>query len=410
MHLRSLTCAVACTLAFTLSATALDWPQWRGPKRDDIQPETGLLKQWPEGGPKRAWMCENAGMGYAGFSVVGGKLFTLGARDAREQLLAFDAATGKELWAAPISDVLSNGWGDGPRGTPAVDGDRVYALSGMGALACVKVADGKVLWTHTMEELGGKRPGWGFTESPTVDGAQVLVTPGGSSGAVAALDKMTGKTLWQSKDFTDGAQYSSLVPATINKIPQYVQITMQSVVGIDAKNGSVVWKSEWPGRTAVIPTPIVRGDFVFVTAGYGVGCKLLQISPENSASEVYRNGNMENHHGGVVLVGDHLYGHSKQGWTCLDFETGEPKWVEKAKLEKGAIAYADGRLYLLGEKTGQVVLLEPSPAGWNEKGRFTLEPQTTIRNPKGAIWTHPVISNGRLYLRDQDHIYCYSVK
>jgi outer membrane protein assembly factor BamB len=400
------------TLALTLplTALALDWPQWRGPKRDDHQLETGLLKEWPAGGPKRVWMFENAGQGYAGFSVVAGKLFTLGARDSKEQLLAFDAATGKELWATPISDVLSNGWGDGPRGTPTVDGDRVYALSGPGTLICAKVADGKTLWTVDFKAHGGKIPNWGFTESPLVDGAQVVVTPGGSNGAVVAYDKLTGKELWQSKNFTDNAQYSSLVPATINNIPQYVQLTMESVVGINSKDGGVVWRADWPGRTAVIPTPIVRDNFVFVTTGYAVGCKLIQIAPDNTASEVYRNGNMENHHGGVILVGDYLYGHSKQGWTCLDFKTGEPKWVEKKALEKGAIAYAGGLLYLLGEKTGQVVLLEPSPTSWSEKGRFTIDPQTSIRAQKGAIWTHPVIANGRLYLRDQDHIYCYAVK
>lgn len=407
MKLHSFTLAIA----LTSTALALDWPQWRGPNRDDHQTETGLLQQWPSAGPQRVWMFENAGMGYAGFSVASGKLYTLGARDAKEQVLALDAATGKELWSAPISDVLSNNWGDGPRGTPTVDGDRLYALSGTGTLACLKVADGKVLWTRTMEELGGKRPNWGYTESPTVDGAQVAITPGGSAGAVAAFDKMTGKTLWQSKDFTDPAQYSSLVPAKINGIPQYVQLTQQSVVGINAKDGSVVWKSDWPGRTAVIPTPIVRDDLVFVTSGYGVGCKLLKIGPDNKPTEVYRNGNLENHHGGVVLVGDYVYGHSnKGGWVCLDFKTGEVKWSEKAAVGKGAIAYAGGMLYLLDERKGDVVLIEPSPEGWKEKGRFTLAPQTSIRSPKGAIWTHPVVANGRLYLRDQDHIYCYAVK
>jgi outer membrane protein assembly factor BamB len=402
--------ALALTFTLAIPAFALDWPQWRGPKRDAHQLETGLLQEWPEGGPKRLWMYQNAGKGYAGFSVVGGKLFTLGTRDDQEILLALDAATGKELWATPISAVLPNKWGDGPRSTPTVDGDRVYALSGPGTLICAQVADGKSVWTQSMRDLGGKTPGWGYTESPLVDGGQVVVTPGGPNGTVAAFDKKTGKLLWQSKALTDNAQYASLVPATINKVPQYVQITMESVAGIHSKDGNVVWRSDWPGKTAVIPTPIVRDNFVFVTAGYGVGCKLIEIQPDNGAAEVYRNTNMENHHGGVILIGDHLYGHSKQGWTCLDFKTGEPKWVEKQKLEKGAIAYAGGRLYLLGEKTGQVVLLEPSPAGWNEKGRFRIDPQTTIRSSSGAIWTHPVVADGRLYLRDQDHLYSYAVK
>ncbi len=415
MQLPSL--ALALTLTVAAPALALDWPQWRGPKRDGHQTETGLLKEWPAGGPKRVWMFEKAGLGYSGFSVVGGKLFTMGVRDGQEVLFALDTATGKELWAAPMGALYDEdkpsynvNWGEGPRSTPTVDGDCVYALGAWGNLVCASTKDGNKLWAKTMQELGGKTFGWGYSESPLVDGPKVLCTPGGSQGAVAALDKMTGAVLWQSKDLTDQAQYSSLVPATIHGVPQYVQRTMQALVGVSAKDGKVVWRSPWEGRTAMIPTPVVKDNFVFGTGGYGIGCKMVEIKADGTAIEFYRNGNMENHHGGVILIGDHLYGHSKQGWTCLDFKTGEPKWTEKQKLEKGATAYAGGMLYLLGEKTGQVVLLDPSPAGWSEKGRFTIEPQSSVRNPKGAIWTHPVIANGQLFLRDQDHIYCYAVK
>jgi outer membrane protein assembly factor BamB len=417
MHLPVLTAALAFTL--TVPAFALDWPQWRGPARDAHQTETGLLQQWPAGGPKRLWMFEKAGMGYSGFAVAGGKLFTMGVRDGQEVLYALDAATGKELWATPMGALYEKGgekpdynvnWGEGPRSTPTVDGDRVYALGAWGNLVCASTKDGKKLWSRTMQDLGGSTFGWGYSESPTVDGAKVVCTPGGPQGTIAALDKMTGKTIWQSKELTDQAQYASLVPATIHGVPQYVQRTMQALVGVAAKDGKVVWRSPWEGRTAMIPTPIVKGNFVFGTGGYGIGCKMVEVKADGTASEVYRHGNMENHHGGVILIGDYIYGHSKQGWTCLDFKTGEPKWVENQKLKKGAIAYAGGRLYLLDEKTGQVVLIEPSPEAWKEHGRFTLEPQSKVRNPKGAIWTHPVIANGRLYLRDQDLIYCYAVK
>lgn len=402
---------LALLAASLASALALDWPQWRGPDRDDISKETGLLKQWPTEGPKPLWIFKNAGQGYSGPSVVAGTLFTLGTRDDAEILLALDAATGAELWTAKIGGVLTNGWGDGPRGTPTVDGPRVYALSGQGTLVCAQAADGKILWTRTMKELGGKTPGWGYTESPLVDGGQVVVTPGGSQGAIAALDKLTGATLWQSKDFTDGAQYSSIVPATIHGEKQYVQLTMQTLVGISPKDGAVLWRAPWSGRTAVIPTPVVKGDKVYITSGYGTGCKLVQIAPDHGVSEVYSNKTMTNHHGGVVLVGDHLYGYSdKDGWVCQDFATGEAKWTEKKKLGKGAITFADGMLYCLEESSGTVVLIEASPAGWSEKGRFKLDPQTAIRSSKGKVWTHPVIANGRLYLRDQDLIFCYAIK
>ncbi len=228
-------------------------------------------------------------------------------------------------------------------------------------------------------------------------------------GAIAALDKKTGEVVWRSTEFTDGAQYSSLVPAKINGTPQYVQLTMESIVGVNARDGKVLWKSPFPGKTAVIPTPIVRDNLVYVTAGYGVGCKQIKIGANNEVTTVYENKVMKNHHGGVILVGDHIYGHADAGWTCQDFKTGEEVWNHRG-FGKGAVAYADGMLYCIDEGSGQVALVEASPKGWQEHGRFKLDPQTKIRSPQGRIWTHPVISNGKLYLRDQDLIFCYDIK
>ncbi|MGH7955536.1 MAG: PQQ-binding-like beta-propeller repeat protein [Opitutaceae bacterium] len=392
-----------------LHASNFDWPQWRGPDRSDVSKETGLLKFWPEGGPKRIWLFENAGNGYSGPAIAKGKLFTIGTRDGNEILLVLDANTGKELLTAKVGAVLDNDWGDGPRGTPAVDGDRVYALSGPGNLVCVSIVNGKTLWQVSMKDLGGKRPNWGYTESVLVDGPQVLCTPGGEKGAVAALDKMTGKVLWQSKEFTEPAHYSSIVPAQINGAAQYVQRTQKSVVGLSPRDGKLLWETSFPGRTAVIPTPIVRGNEVYVTAGYGSGSKMVRIEPGNKVTIVYENKVMKNHHGGVILVGDHLYGYADPGWGCQDFNTGESVWNHRG-LGKGAVGYADGMLYCLEESSGTVALVEASPKGWKEHGRFKLDPQTKIRSARGRIWTHPVISNGKLYLRDQDLIYCHDVK
>jgi outer membrane protein assembly factor BamB len=392
-----------------LHANNFDWPQWRGPDRSDVSKETGLLKSWPASGPKRVWLYEGAGSGYSGPAVAKGKLFTIGTRDGNEVLLVLDANTGQEVLATKLGPVLDNDWGDGPRGTPTVDGDRVYALSGPGNLACVSIADGKILWQVAMAELGGKRPNWGYTESVLIDGNKVLCTPGGSKGALAALDKMTGKVLWQSKDFTEPAHYSSIVAAQINGDAQYVQRTEKSVVGISPRDGKLLWETSFPGRTAVIPTPIVRGNEVYVTAGYGAGCKMVRIGAGNEVTVVYENKVMKNHHGGVILVGDHVYGHGDPGWVCQDFKTGESVWNHRG-FGKGAVGYADGMLYCVDESSGAVALVEASPQGWKEHGRFKLDPQTKIRSSRGRIWTHPVISNGKLYLRDQDLIYCYDVK
>jgi outer membrane protein assembly factor BamB len=405
--------AAGCLTAVLGAATvrADPWPQWRGPDRNDISKEKGLLDQWPKDGPKKLWMNKDAGLGYAGFAVVGDTLYTLGAHGTSEYIIALNTKDGTEKWKAEIAPLLTNGWGDGPRGTPTVDGDHVYALSGKGVLACVTAADGKVVWKTPMADLGGKVPGWGYTESPLVDGDKVVCTPGGSKGAIAALDKKTGKPIWQSKDFTEGAQYSSIIKADVGGKPQYVQLTMKKLVGVDPATGNVIWTSDWPGATAVIPTPIYQDGLVFVTSGYNVGCKLVKIG-EGQAVDVYpQSSTMVNHHGGVVLVGKHLYGYSdKNGWTCMEFETGKQVWAEKKALGKGCLTYADGKLYCLGEGDGQVVLIDASPDGWKEHGRFKLDPQTTQRSQKGKIWTHPVVSDGKLYLRDQELLFCFDVK
>ena len=271
-------------LATSLLTTAADWPQWRGADRTDISKETGLLKQWPEGGPKLAWMNKDVGLGYSGFAIVAGKLFTLGLRGDTEHLIAVDVKTGKELWATPVGPILKNGWGDGPRATPTVDGDLVYALGGTGALLAAKVADGTEAWKANMRDFGGKPPGWGFCESVLVDEGKVICTPGGKDGTLLALDKATGKKLWQSADWTDGAQYSSPIIATHNGTRQYIQLTQQHVAGVSAKDGKLLWKSEWGGKTAVIPTPIYKDGFVYIASGYGVGCKLVKLGADGTAA------------------------------------------------------------------------------------------------------------------------------
>jgi outer membrane protein assembly factor BamB len=395
-----------------LSSSAADWPQWRGPNRQDHSPDTGLLKQWPADGPKQAWVFNDAGLGYSGYSIVGGKLYTMGLRGDTEFLICVDTKNGKQLWATAVGALLKNNWGDGPRGTPAVDGNRVYALSGQGFLLCADASTGKEQWKVAMRDFGGKTPGWGFTESVLVDGNKVICTPGGGQGTLLALDKATGKKIWQTAGWTDGAHYSSCIAADHNGVRQLIQLTSQNVAGVDANTGKLLWKSEWPGKTAVIPTPIFKDGHVYVTSGYNVGCKLVKIGAGNAVTEVYMNQNMINHHGGVVLVGGHLYGHSDRGgWTCQDFKTGAVVWsADRSKLGKGAVHYADGMLYCVEEASGTVALVEASPKGWNEKGRFKLTPQTTQRSPQGRIWTHPVVVDGKLYLRDQELLHCYDVK
>ena len=389
---------------------AEDWPGWRGRDRTDVSRETGLLKSWPEGGPARVWLSKKCGVGYSGFAVVGDNAYTMGGYANDERLICLDAQTGEIRWRTIMTDtVLENGWGDGPRGTPTVDGDHVYALAGEGTLVCAKADTGDLVWKVKMQDLGGKVPNWGYTESVLVDGDHVICTPGGNQGALVALNKMTGETIWQSQDFTDRADYASVIVAEHNGVRQYIQLTQKTLVGVAAEDGRVLWSYPWPGRTAVVPTPIFRDGQVYIACGYGVGCGLVKLTGD-SAEEVYENKVMKNHHGGVILVGDHLYGYSDgAGWVCQDFASGEQVWAEKNAFGKGAVGCAEGLLYCVDERNGEVALVAASPEGWSEKGRFKLDPQSEFRSPRGKIWTHPTIANGKLYLRDQEIVYCFDI-
>ncbi|MFT7640674.1 MAG: outer membrane protein assembly factor BamB [Pirellulaceae bacterium] len=403
--------SVCAVLSTGLDAVAEDWPQWQGPDRTNLSKETGLLQDWPADGPKQSWIFNDAGLGYSGIAVVGDTLYTMGARDDAEYLIAVNVNDGSQKWSVQIGTLLTNNWGDGPRSTPTVDGDLVFALGGNGTLTCVSAVDGSPKWKSEAKELGGNRPGWGYCESVLLDGDRVVWTPGGKNGAVVAALKLTGETVWQSKAFTDGAQYSSITIAELNGKKQYIQIVMNKLVGLDAADGSLLWESEWPGRTAVIPTPIFHDGQVFITSGYGAGCKLVKPAADGSAADVYVNKNMKNHHGGVLLYKDHIYGYSDGlGWTCLNFATGEIVWNEKQGLGKGCLTYADNRLYLVEERTGDIALIEASSEGFKEHGKFTLSPQTERRKPSGKIWTHPTVANGKLFLRDQELLHCYDIK
>jgi outer membrane protein assembly factor BamB len=338
----------------------------------------------------------------------------MGDKDDAGWIIAASADGGKVLWSTKVGAAGAPGVPGydfpGPRSTPTVDDKLIFALDPWGELICVSAEDGKEQWRKNLvKNLGGTPPTWGYSESPLVDGEQVVITPGGPKGTVAALNKQTGELIWQSSDFTDQAHYSSIIPTEIGGVRQYVQLTSANVAGISAKDGALLWKASRRGNVAVAPTPLVTGNEIYVTSGYGAGCNLFKVSSADgkfSAEQVYANHVMVNHHGGVVQVGDYIYGYSDgKGLTCQNAKTGEAVWAEKEAIKKGSLAYADGKLYYREEDTGTMVLIDAAPGAYTEKGRFQ---QPDRRSEKA--WSHPVIANGKLYLRDQDLVLCYDIK
>jgi outer membrane protein assembly factor BamB len=416
-HLASL--LLVC-LSLHSAARADDWPQWRGPNRDDVSKEKGLLRSWPKEGPKLLWTCKEAGAGYSGPAIVGKTLYTMGAEGKKEYVLAIDTEKGKKLWSTEGGPLYGDERGEGPRCTPTVDGDLLFALGGSGDLVCVKTDGEKVWHTSLKSDLEGKHQSrWGYSESPLVDGDKVVCMPGGGKGTLAALDKKKGTVLWRSKDLKDDAPYSSIVPATIAGVRQYVVMTPDHVAGVAADDGRRLWEFARKANTAAVPTPIVRDNLVYVTSAYHAGCTEIKVTADGDkfkCEEVYDKDatpNMQNQHGGVVLVGDYIYGFNGGNdgpniWVCQDFKTGKIAWSENdKKFEKGSNTYADGHLYLYGQSSGTVVLLEANPKEWKESGRFKLPEKSKQHH---NYWTHPVVANGRLYLRDEELIFCYDIK
>ena len=383
-------------------SNAANWPQWRGPNRDGVSKETGLLKQWPAEGPPLVWQATGAGRGYSSFSVANGRLFTMGLRGDREFVVAFDVATGKEAWATSHGSAFRNDRGDGPRGTPTVDGDRVYALGGNGDLSVLDARTGKVVWTkNILHEFGGRQITWGISESPLVIGNKVLVNPGGPGASIVALNKNDGAVIWKSQ--SDTAGYSSAIPLDVNGKTQVIFFTSKRAVGLDLNDGRFLWEYERPANNvANVATPIARANRVFISSDYGTGGGVVEIKPDGTAQEIWFTKDMRNHHSSSVLVGDHLYGFSSAILTAVKFDTGEIAWRDRS-VGKGSLVYADGRLYCFSEN-GVMGLVEATPTGYVEKGRFRIQ--------QGSLptWTHPVVAGGRLYLRDQDTIYAYDVR
>jgi outer membrane protein assembly factor BamB len=429
---------------------AADWPQWQGPNRNAVSSESGLLKTWPKDGPPLAWRIKGVGGGDGAPSIAAGQIFGMGNRGGEEVVWALSEKDGNELWATPLGAAVEQRMPQGKEGpgcTPTVDGDRLYVLGMGGSLVCLQADDGKIIWRRSLtEDFGGRAPTWSYRESPLIDGDKVVCTPGGEDAMMVALNKLTGETVWKTqapsgaaapsghgdrpgggannrggfgrgrggfgRGPASGAAYASAIAIDFGGQRQYVQLTQNALVGVAAADGKLLWRyNRAANRNGInCSTPIYQDGLVFASSDYGAGGGAVRLSKEPNGSikaeEVYFTQRMQNHHGGMVVVDGALYGANGGNGggylTCLDFQTGEVLWSDRA-VPKGSLAMADGRIYYRTED-GAVLLIEPNRERYVERGRFEQPDRTDL-----PAWSHPVIANGRLYIRDQDVLFCYNI-
>jgi outer membrane protein assembly factor BamB len=404
-------------------AAAADWPGWRGANRDGVSTETGLLPEWGPGGPPLAWKASGIGIGYSSVAVVGDRIYTMGDKDGAQHVFALGRADGRVLWQAKLGPTFDDKRGGGPRGTPVFDAGRVFALGTEGDLLGLDADTGKEIWRRSLpRDFGGQMMSrWKWSESPLVDGDRLVFTPGARDAALVAVEKATGREIWRAAipdlgpGGKDGAGYSSIVVSNGAGVKQYVQLMGRGVVGVRASDGKYLWGyNRVANGVANVSTPIVRGNLVFASTGYRTGSVLLELEKSGNGVEARERyfldaKTLQNHHGGLVLVGDHIYaghGHNKGFPICVELESGKVAWggdIRNAGTDSATVLYADGRIYFRYQN-GVVLLVEASPSGYAEKG--TLE----IPDVTSPSWPHLAIAGGQLYVREQDTLYCYDLR
>lgn len=418
---RNRACIAAASLALlTLAAVsglarAANWAQWRGPHRNGISSEKGLLKKWPADGPKLVWQVDDLGDGYSTPAVVGDRIYLLGSRGLEDEFVqCLSAADGKPIWERRIGKVGNPDQRPpypGARSTPTVDGDALYALGSDGDLARLDAKTGEITWQKNLRNDFGGKPGvWAYSESPLVDGDVVIATPGGDEATIVGLSKSTGELVWKSAIPEMEAAYASAVKADVAGRTQYVQFLSRGLVGVDAMSGDLLWQygHTAQGSMANIPTPVVKGDLIYSASGKGGGglVKIVANGDKLAAEEVYFEPQLPRAIGGSVLVGDHLYGASSDSLMCVEFATGEVVWRDRS-IGAAGICYANGMLYLHGEN-GEVALVEATPAEYREAGKFT--PPNAPDRGKSKAWAYPVVADGKLYIFDWGTLWCFDVK
>jgi hypothetical protein len=391
-------------------ASGVIWPGFLGPDRNNASPAVGLLDQWPATGPNLAGTIRGLGVGFSNISIADGLVHTMGNLAAKEVVLAIRLESGRLAWKHELGPAYRNSFGDGPRSTPAIDGDRLYALGAAGDLVCLDRRNGKRIWRlNIAREFQASVPQWGYCESVLIDGDNLICTPGGRQATLVALDKRTGALRWKALvPEQDGPAYASLIRADFEGSAQYVQMTAKGVVGVRADDGQYLWRDNSSANgTANCCAPVFAGGMVFTASGYGKGGAMVRLLGEAGAARgrfAYHTRDMQVQHGGLVLFEGHVYGSSDPGvLTCLDLETGAVRWQNRS-IGKSSLTMAEGHLYLREEVKGTLALVAATPEGYQEKGRFQPPERSSAK-----AWSYPVVCDGKLFLRDQDLLQVYDV-
>jgi len=407
-------CCAACVLALILplrpaaAETPCDWPEFHGPDRTNQSPAGGLLKEWPEGGPPLVWKVEGLGHGFSTVSIAGGLIYTTGNIGQHTVITAI-GLDGGVAWRAANGPAYTRSH-PGTRSTPTIDGDRLYHENADGDLVCLEAKTGKRLWhVNILREFRGRNISWALAESVLVDGDRVICTPGGEEIGLAALDKMTGKTVWTCRGTDDKPGYCSPILVEHEGLRQIVTMMATSIVGVHAESGQLLWqvRHETPFDEN-ITMPLYHDGHVFIVSRT-TGSRLLRLEVKGeacSAREVWASQALDVQHEAALLLDGHVYGTAmtvRNGpWVCLDFATGVRRWSDPG-IGRASLTWADGHIYAVNFG-GTVALVDPSPAGFRAVSRFQLP-----KGGKGPVWAHPVVCGGRLYLRHDETLFCYDV-
>lgn len=389
-----------------------DWPQFRGPDRDGKSKETGLLKTWPEGGPKLIKTITGIGAGYSSPAIAGGKIYISGkvvcesCKVGDELFLFCFDMEGKKLWGTKLGPAFARSY-KGARSTPTVKDGIVCVLSGIGQLGVFDAASGKQIWSKDiLKTFKGKFPSYGVSESVLIDGDRVICTPGGKDACIVALDKKTGDTVWTSKGVNNRCDYASPILVEHNKAKQVVALAFDGLIGVSAKDGTLLWRYDKPfGKGRMCLTPVYENGCVFAEAGHkgmGGAVKLTAKGADITVTPLWEVPATPTHLGGYIALKGHIYGHDGTGFSCREFQSGKVAYQEKS-IAKGSTLYADGMFYCLGEN-GVMQLVQADTSGCKKVSVFKMP------EARRNVWAYPAIADKRLFIRYSDKVFIYDIK